>query len=520
MKGVGTDIGTIHFVGIGGIGMSGIAEVMHNLGYRVQGSDLAEGAGVERLRARGVPVAIGHAAHNVADAAVVVVSTAVRRDNPEVAAALEARIPVVRRAEMLAELMRLKRTVAVAGTHGKTTTTSMVAALLDAGGIDPTVINGGIIESYGSNVRLGASEWMVVEADESDGSFLRLDGEIAVVTNIDPEHLDHYGSFEAVREAFVEFIENVPFYGAAVLCVDHPEVQQTIARVRDRRVVTYGFSAQADWRAENLRPEGRGTRFDAVYAVQSARGKAGEGKRRVIADIALPMPGRHNVQNALAAVAVAAELGCDDAVIRAGFARFGGVRRRFTQVGEIAFAGVGEAGSADGGGPERAPQTAPPTASVIDDYAHHPVEIRAVLSAARESVGSAGRVIAVVQPHRYTRLRDLMDDFQSSFNDADMVFAAPVYAAGEQPIAGVDSAALVAGLKARGHRAAELVEGPEELAATLAGLLEPGDMVVCLGAGDITGWAAGLAAAIESVRGSRGAAGQESGQARASGAVA
>ncbi len=458
-----TDIGTIHFVGIGGIGMSGIAEVMHNLGYAVQGSDMAESASVERLRARGIMVSIGHAAANLGPAAVVVISTAVKRDNPEVAAALEARIPVVRRAEMLAELMRLKRTVAVAGTHGKTTTTSMVAALLDAGGIDPTVINGGIIESYGSNARLGQSEWMVVEADESDGSFLKLDGTIAVVTNIDPEHLDHYGSFDAVKEAFVEFIENVPFYGAAVLCFDHPEVQKVIARVRDRRVITYGFSAQADWRADNIRSHDGSNLFDAIHTDR-------DGQRRTVSNIALPMPGRHNVQNALAAIAVAAELGCDDDTIRAGFARFGGVQRRFTRVGEV-------------GG-----------ATVIDDYAHHPVEIRAVLSAAREA--ATGRVIAVAQPHRFTRLRDLLSEFQSAFNDADQVYVAPVYSAGEAPIAGIDAAALVAGLKDRGHRSATTVDGPDDLAARLASILKPGDMVVCLGAGDITKWAAGLPTAI------------------------
>ncbi|WP_235506605.1 UDP-N-acetylmuramate--L-alanine ligase [Altererythrobacter sp. Root672] len=460
-----TDIGTIHFVGIGGIGMSGIAEVMNNLGYTVQGSDISESASVERLRARGIKVMIGHDAANLGGAAVVVTSTAVKRDNPEVAAALDARVPVVRRAEMLAELMRLKRTVAVAGTHGKTTTTSMVAALLDAGGVDPTVINGGIIESYGSNARLGDSEWMVVEADESDGSFLRLDGTIAVVTNIDPEHLDHYGSFDAVKEAFVEFIENVPFYGAAVLCVDHPEVQKVIARVRDRRVVTYGFSAQADWSAENIRQQdsGIGNLFDAIHTDR-------DGNRRRIADIALPMPGRHNVQNALAAIAVANELGCDDEVIRTGFSRFGGVRRRFTRVGEVSGA------------------------TVIDDYAHHPVEIRAVLSAAREA--AKGRVIAVAQPHRFTRLRDLMGEFQSCFNDADVVFVAPVYTAGEAPIAGVDASALVKGLKDLGHRSAAEVSGPADLADRLAGLVQPGDIVVCLGAGDITKWAAGLAAEV------------------------
>jgi UDP-N-acetylmuramate--alanine ligase len=471
MKGVGIEIGTIHFVGIGGIGMSGIAEVMCNLGYQVQGSDIAEGYVVEGLRARGIKVMIGHDAANVGDAAVVVTSTAVKRDNPEVVAALEARIPVVRRAEMLAELMRLKNTVAVAGTHGKTTTTSMVAALLDAGGVDPTVINGGIINSYGSNARLGASDWMVVEADESDGSFLRLDGTIAIVTNIDPEHLDHYGSFDRVKECFVEFIENVPFYGAAVLCIDHPEVQAIIPKVRDRRVITYGFSAQADVRGEAVTPYPGGNSFNAVLRQR-------DGSFRRISGIHLPMPGRHNVQNALAAVAVAVEMGVPDDIICTGFAQFTGVKRRFTQVGEALGA------------------------AIIDDYGHHPVEIRAVLAAAREGV--RGRVIAVVQPHRFTRLRDHMDDFQAAFNDADVVYAAPVYAAGEAPIEGVDSAAMVEGIKARGHRSAHLVAGPEALASTLAETIEPGDMVVCLGAGDITKWAAGLADAITAHSAGRG----------------
>lgn len=468
MKGVGTEIGTIHFVGIGGIGMSGIAEVMNNLGYTVQGSDIAESYVVEGLRKRGIKVAIGHAAGNLGDAAVVVTSTAVKRDNPEVVAALEQRIPVVRRAEMLAELMRLKNTVAVAGTHGKTTTTSMVACLLDAGGIDPTVINGGIINSYGSNARLGASDWMVVEADESDGSFLRLDGTIAIVTNIDPEHLDHYGSFERVKQSFVEFIENVPFYGAAVLCIDHPEVQAVIPQVRDRRVITYGFSAQADVRGEQVTPIPGGNRFDVALRQR-------DGSFRRIEGIELPMPGRHNVQNALAAVAVATEMGCGDEVIRSGFGNFGGVKRRFTKVGEVG--GV----------------------SIIDDYGHHPVEIRAVLAAAREGV--RGRVIAVVQPHRFTRLRDHMEDFQAAFNDADVVYAAPVYAAGEQPIDGITSDAMVSGMKERGHRSAQVVAGADALADVLAESLQEGDMVVCLGAGDITRWAAGLADAIGQRRG-------------------
>ncbi len=463
MKGVGTDIGTIHFVGIGGIGMSGIAEVMNNLGYTVQGSDIAEGYVVEGLRKRGIKVMIGHATENIGEAAVVVTSTAVKRDNPEVVAALENRIPVVRRAEMLAELMRLKNTVAVAGTHGKTTTTSMVACLLDAGGVDPTVINGGIINSYGSNARLGASDWMVVEADESDGSFLRLDGTIAVVTNIDPEHLDHYGSFDKVKSSFVEFIENVPFYGAAVLCIDHPEVQAVIPQVRDRRVITYGFSAQADVRGEAVTPVPGGNRFDVALHQR-------DGSFRRIEGIELPMPGRHNVQNALAAVAVAAEMGCTDEVIRTGFNNFGGVKRRFTKVGEVAGA------------------------SIIDDYGHHPVEIRAVLAAAREGV--KGRVFAVVQPHRFTRLRDHMEEFQAAFNDADVVYAAPVYAAGEQPIEGIDSDTMVAGMKDRGHRSAHVIAGPDALAEVLAESLQDGDMVVCLGAGDITKWAAGLADAV------------------------
>ncbi|WP_336959261.1 UDP-N-acetylmuramate--L-alanine ligase [Sphingobium aquiterrae] len=467
MRGVATDIGTIHFIGIGGIGMSGIAEVMHNLGYKVQGSDMAEGYVIEGLRKKGINVMIGHKAENLGDAAVVVTSTAIKRGNPEVELALEHRIPVIRRAEMLAELMRLKSTVAVAGTHGKTTTTSMVAALLDAGGVDPTVINGGIINSYGSNARLGNSEWMVVEADESDGSFLRLDGTIAVVTNIDPEHLDHYGSFDKVKDAFVEFVENVPFYGAALLCLDHPEVQAILPRVQDRRIVTYGFSAQADIRGDNVVSFPGGNRFDVQIRER-------DGAIRRIEGIEMPMPGRHNVLNAMAAIGVALHMGIDDKTIQTGFAKFGGVKRRFTKVGEIAVPGG--------------------SATVIDDYGHHPVEIKAVLAAARE--GAKGRVIAVVQPHRYTRLHDLMDEFQQAFNDADVVYAAPVYPAGEQPIEGVDSAALVAGLKRRGHRAAAVIEGPEALANALAADLQPDDMVICLGAGDITKWAAGLAGAV------------------------
>ncbi len=467
MKALGTDIGTIHFVGIGGIGMSGIAEVMHRLGYSVQGSDVSESYVVEKLRKSGIPVAIGHSADNLGEAAVVVCSSAIKDGNPEIEAAAEQRLPRVKRAEMLAELMRMQKTVAVAGTHGKTTTTSMVAALLDSGGLDPTVINGGIINRYGSNARLGKGDWWVIEADESDGSFLRLDGTIAVVTNVDPEHLEHYGSFDAVKDAFVEFIENVPFYGLAVMCVDHPEVQSVLSRIRDRRVVTYGFSALADVRADNVSPVPGGSRFDALILGR-------DGERRAIEGVHVPIPGRHNVQNALAAIAVALEMGLGDEAIASGFDKFEGVKRRFTNVGEV-----------DG-------------AIVIDDYAHHPTEIRAVLSAARE--GAEGRVIAVMQPHRYSRLEALMDDFQNAFNDADVVFVTPVYPAGEEPIEGVDTAALVEGLRARGHRMGRAIDDLDALSRDLRDLAAEGDMIICMGAGDITKWAASLPDGIGKAR--------------------
>jgi UDP-N-acetylmuramate--alanine ligase len=465
-----TDIGVIHFIGIGGIGMSGIAEVMANLGFKVQGSDSAEGYVIAGLREKGITVFIGQKAENVENAAVVVTSTAIKRDNPEVVAAQLKRIPIVRRAEMLAELMRLKSCVAVAGTHGKTTTTSMVAALLDAGGLDPTVINGGIINTYGSNARLGAGEWMVVEADESDGSFLRLGGTIGIVTNIDPEHLDHWGDFDKVRDGFRQFVNHVPFYGAGILCIDHPEVQALLPKVQDRRIITYGFSATADIRGEDVTPVPGGNRFAVMVRTREGANTV----ERRIENLMLPMPGRHNVQNALAAVAVAVELGIDDESIRLGFSRFGGVKRRFTKVGEVG--GV----------------------TIIDDYGHHPVEIKAVLAAARE--GAQGRVLAVVQPHRFTRLRDLMSEFQAAFNDADAVYVAPVYAAGEAPIPGTDADALVTGLRNSGHRAAQSVSGADDLARVLAVDARPGDMVVCLGAGDITKWAAGLADAIAKAR--------------------
>ena len=363
------EIGPIHFVGIGGIGMSGIAEVLVNLGYTVQGSDASESGNVARLREKGVKVSVGHKAENVDGADVVVVSTAIKRDNPELMAARAQRIPVVRRAEMLAELMRLKSCVAIAGTHGKTTTTTMVATLLDAGGLDPTVINGGIINAYGSNARLGAGDWMVVEADESDGTFLKLPSDVVIVTNIDPEHLDHFKTFEAIQDAFRNFVENVPFYGFAVMCTDHPVVQTLVGKIEDRRIITYGENPQADVRLVDLTPMGGGSKFKVVF-----RNRKTDATHE-ISDIMLPMPGRHNASNATAAIAVAHELGMSDDAIRKAIAGFGGVKRRFTRTGE--WNGV----------------------TVIDDYGHHPVEIAAVLKAARESTN--GKIVAVVQPHRY-----------------------------------------------------------------------------------------------------------------------
>jgi UDP-N-acetylmuramate--alanine ligase len=454
------DIGPVHFVGIGGIGMSGIAEVLVNLGYTVQGSDVADSANVKRLRDNGIPVAIGHAAGNLAGARVVVVSSAIKRDNPELIAARAERLPVVRRAEMLAELMRLKSCVAIAGTHGKTTTTSMVAALLDAAGFDPTVINGGIINAYGTNARLGAGEWMVVEADESDGTFLKLPADIAIVTNVDPEHLDHFNTFDAVQDAFRAFVENVPFYGFSVMCIDHPVVQTLVGRIEDRRTITYGENPQADVRLVDLSHAGGASLFTVLF-----RDRAGQAVHE-ISKITLPMPGRHNALNATAAIAVARELGIADDVIKKALADFGGVRRRFTKTGTWNGA------------------------TVIDDYGHHPVEIAAVLQAARES--TKGQVIAVVQPHRYTRLAALFEQFCNCFNDADAVIVAPVYPAGEAPIAGADRDALVQGLRTHGHRRVIALDGPDHLAGLVAGMAEPGDYVVFLGAGSITQWAYAL----------------------------
>jgi UDP-N-acetylmuramate--alanine ligase len=455
------DTGPIHFVGIGGIGMSGIAAVMKNLGYEVTGSDAKDGANTERLRAQGIPVSIGHKPENLGKAGVVVISSAIKNGNPEVDLARQRGVPVVRRAEMLAEIMRLKWTVAIGGTHGKTTTTSMIAALLDAGAKDPTVINGGIINAYGANTRMGEGEWMVVEADESDGTFTRLRASAVVVTNMDPEHLDHYGSAEAMNDAYKQFVENIPFYGFAIMCLDHPQVQALAAQVRDRRIISYGFNPQADVCAVNVRPSREGSTFDVV-----AR-RRGAGPGVTLHDLFLPVAGRHNVQNAVAAIAVARELGVNDDGIRKGLEKFEGVKRRFTTTGYWN------------------------DVRIVDDYGHHPVEIAAVLAAARE-MSEGGRVLAVVQPHRYTRLRDLFKEFSTCFNDADVVTIADVYTAGETPIDGINSDALVMSLKSHGHRDARRISNLDSLADFVRAEARPGDIVVCLGAGDITQFANAL----------------------------
>jgi UDP-N-acetylmuramate--alanine ligase len=462
-------IGVIHFVGIGGIGMSGIAEILHNLGYKVQGSDLTDNANAKRLRDKGINVMVGHKAENLGDASVVVVSSAVKKENPEVVAAREAMLPIVRRAEMLGELMRLKWSVAVGGTHGKTTTTSMIATLFDAAGLDPTVINGGIINAYGTNARLGAGDWMVVESDESDGSFTKLPATVAIVTNMDPEHMDHYDSFDAVRRAYDTFVQNIPFYGFAVLCVDHPEVQAMIARVSDRKIVTYGFSPQADVRAINIAAKPEGMRYDVVVTDRK------DGTTRTIDGFFLSAVGMHNMQNSLAAIAVGLKLGFSDAVLRTAMSKFEGVTRRFTRTGSVN--GI----------------------TVVDDYGHHPVEIAATLKAGRQAKGETGKIIAVMQPHRYTRLSGLFAEFCTCFNDADTVIVADVYAAGEQPIESANRDALVEGLRAHGHRDARALDDPKNLAAMIAEIAQPGDYVICLGAGSISGWAYALPGELETL---------------------
>jgi UDP-N-acetylmuramate--alanine ligase len=468
-------IGPIHFVGIGGIGMSGIAEILSHLGYTVQGTDVAENYNVKRLRERGVRVEIGHDAKHLGDATVIVVSSAIKKDNAELAAARARGLPIVRRAEMLGELMRLKWGIAIGGTHGKTTTTSMVGALLEKGGLDPTVVNGGIINAYGTNARLGEGEWMVVESDESDGSFTKLPAAVAVVTNMDPEHMDHYGDFEAVKRAYETFVTNIPFYGFAVLCLDHPEVQAMIPGLSDRRIITYGFAAQAEVRASNITQGPDGSRYDVSFTDRKT------GKVETLNAVDLPMHGLHNVQNSLAALAIGRELGIAAPVMRAALAGFSGVKRRFTKTGETN--GI----------------------SIIDDYGHHPVEIAAVLAAAKTARQAGGRTIAVVQPHRYSRLASLFNEFCSCFNDADMVIVADVYAAGEQPQDGASKEALAEGLKQHGHRSVHLLQSPEALPGLVAGLAKPNDMVVCLGAGSITSWAAALPGQLETLLGQNGA---------------
>jgi len=455
-----TQLGAIHFVGIGGIGMSGIAEVLLNHGYNVQGSDLKASKITERLAGLGARIFIGQKVENLEAAEVVVISSAIKPGNPELDAARARGLPVVRRAEMLAELMRLRSNIAVAGTHGKTTTTTLVATLLDAGGVDPTVINGGIIHAYGSNARVGQGDWMVVEADESDGTFNRLPATIAIVTNIDPEHMEHWGTIENLRQGFTDFVSNIPFYGLAVCCTDHPEVRALVGRITDRRVVTFGFNAQADVRAINLSYKGGVAQFDIALQAEG----------QVIEGCSLPMPGDHNISNALAAVAVARHLGMKAEEIRAALAGFKGVNRRFTKVGEVG--GV----------------------TIIDDYGHHPVEIAAVLKAARQAIGSddGGRVIAVHQPHRYSRLHSLFEEFCGCFNDADVVAIAEVYGAGEDPIEGASRDDLVAGLIRHGHRHARAILSEDDLERLVREQARPGDMVVCLGAGTISTWAHGL----------------------------
>jgi len=477
MKPAPVDVGTIHFVGIGGIGMSGIAEVLHNLGYKVQGSDIADNYNVKRLRDAGIRIEIGHRAENIIDAEggfvnVVVVSSAVKRDNPELVTAREHKLPIVRRAEMLAELMRLKSSVAIAGTHGKTTTTTMIGMMLEEGGFDPTIINGGIVNKYGTNTRLGQSDWMVVEADESDGTFTHLPATIGIVTNIDPEHMDHYGAFENVRQAYYRFIENLPFYGYAVLCIDHPEVQGLIPEVTDKRIVTYGFNPQADVHAFNVRSDATGSTYDVKFSDTLTD----DGRELVVRDMRLPMLGVHNVLNSLAALSVAIKMEIPVATMKKALSGFTGVKRRFTKTGE-----------SNG-------------MTVIDDYGHHPVEIMAVLKAARLAVSeSGGRVLAVVQPHRYSRLSSLFDEFCTCFYDADTVIVADVYAAGETPIEGADRDHLAQGIKAHGHKDVQVLESPADLAEIIAEIGAPNDLVICLGAGDVTKWAYALPAELDNV---------------------
>ena len=463
------EIGTFHIIGIGGIGMSAIAEILIAKGYTVQGSDQKESANVRRLRARGVRVFIGHDAINLVGARQVVISTAVKKGNPELEAARAKGLPIIRRAEMLAELMRLYRTVSVTGTHGKTTTTSLIAHVFAEGNQDPTVITGGIINSWGSNARLGKGDWMIVEADESDGTFTRLPTEIGIVTNIDPEHLDYFGSVEAMHAQYEAFLRNIPFYGLAVACIDHPVVRDMIERLdlrRDgRRLLTYGVSENADLVLKAIGFEGSKTIFDAELGARVRGGK------RSLKAWSIPIPGQHNTLNALAAIAVAAEAGISDETIRASLQSFSGVKRRFQLTGT--WNGV----------------------SIYDDYGHHPVEIASVLAAAK--AGARGRVVAVMEPHRYSRVSDLFADFCNCFADADSVIVGPLYTAGELPIEGIDHRTLVEGIRATGHPSVIAVDKPVDLVPLIRRNGRPGDMIVCLGAGTSTEWAHALPGWLE-----------------------
>lgn len=470
---------SIHFVGIGGIGMSGIAEVLHNLGYNVTGSDVGENQNTQRLIKMGVHINIGHTEDVIENCLVVVVSSAIKSNNPEVVRAKALHIPVIQRAEMLAELMRLKKSVAIAGTHGKTTTTSLMASLFETAGLDPTVVNGGIINAYNTNARLGTSDWIVVEADESDGSFTRLQPTICVITNIDPEHMEHYKTFENLETSFIQFIHNMPFYGIGVLCADHPVVAGLISKITDRRLVTYGLTENAMVRAINIRPNDKGVTFDIDLATDlSLHFKSSEPNvhsfPKRIRDVTLPMMGMHNVQNALSLVVVALELDMSEEVIRKSFENFKGVKRRFTPVGVSG------------------------NVTVIDDYAHHPVEIKTVVNAAKQACPQ-GRKIAVVQPHRYTRLRDLFNDFAHSFAGCDAVIVAPVYSAGEDPIDGFDSINLAKAIRKAGIQQVYDLREQRELPYLIRSIAIPGDIVVCMGAGSITYWAASLPAQLDSL---------------------
>ncbi len=470
--------GTLHFVGIGGIGMSAMAELLHQLGYAVQGSDASDGANIARLREQGIRCMIGHDAQNICDAegqtvSGIVVTAVVPPDNPEIVAARAKKIPLIQRSELLAEVMRVKSSVGVAGTHGKTTTTSIVGQLLEAGGFDPTILNGGIINAYGTNTRIGKGKWVVVEADEAYGTFLRLRPTIAIVTNIDPEHLDYYETFDNVRAAFRHFVDATPFYGCAVLCLDHPEVQKLAGQITDRRVITYGTNRQAELRAKNIRLTPQGGYFDLRINGDLSP------EKRTIRNIHIPVPGQHNILNALAGIAVALQMGMDDDTIVQTLAKFSGVKRRFTKTGET-----------DG-------------VTIIDDYAHHPVEVSTVLRAARGVVEKGGRVIAVFQPHRYSRVHDLFDDFCTAFNDADAVLVADVYSAGEEPIAGCEKEDIVAGLIHSGHKNAAILRSENDLADRVAHLTRSGDIVICMGAGSITKWAYALPEQLQKKKAAR-----------------